>query len=290
MPRPLRYFAAGTVSSITDRCIGEQYLLLPDDPAIKTLVESVWARALGRFPVDLLVLTVMSNHWHAKLRNRTDDYTAIPRFMQYVKSRVATGVNRIRGRQGTFWSGRYGAIEVVDEPSVVGGIVYALNNPVKAGLCETAAEWPGLSTLEATTGAPAACGRIEVPVSLPTGWEVLDEGQRADKLRAIDDQLRARESAIAKTRRANGLKRPDVRRKIASVTPTTRPESPARGRAPLVFAATEAARRAYRVTRRERQHLYRSASDAFRAGDLHAVFPAGMYRPRFDGPASAAPR
>ena len=277
--RPVRHFPEGAITFVTDRCIDEEYLLLPDVPEVAEIIEDAWREGLLRFDVGLLVLVVMSNHWHALLRATTADQTAIPRLMQYVKSRVAIEVNALRGRHGTFWAERYHAIHVLDDESVIDRVVYALHNPVKAGLCGTASEWPGLSTLEATTGERTACGALDLPVVLPPAWEGLDRAQLAEQQRWIRHELRAREAETAETRRSRGLPRPKVERVIAAVSWSSRPRRPSRARAPLCFAATKEAKKAFRVMWRELVSAYRAASEKFRGGILDVQFPASMFPP-----------
>jgi REP element-mobilizing transposase RayT len=289
MARRLRHFPAGTIVSVTDRCIDEAFLLLPDRPEVAQIIQDAWRDGLRRFPVELLLLVVMSNHWHAELRSATKDQTAIPRFMQYVKSRVAREINELRGRRGIFWAQRYTAIPVIDDASVSARMAYDLHNPVKAGLCATAAEWPGLSTLEASTGLRAACGRVDLPVSLPDAWVGHDRSQLADERRAFREELRARERESAEDRKSRGLSRPKVQRVIASVTWQSRTAEPARSPAPRCFAATAEARKAFRLAEREITSAYRTASESFRAGMLDVMFPAGMFAPRLERPPNEAP-
>lgn len=289
MARRLRHFPEGTLAFVTDRCIDEQYLLLPDAPQVTAIIEGAWREALRLFPVELLLLTAMSNHWHAIVKATTRDQTAIPKFMQYVKSRVAREINELRGRHGTFWSERYHAIPILDEESLIDRIAYALHNPVKAGLCATAGEWPGLSTLEALTGIQAACGPFEFPVSPPDAWKGLDRAPLAAHRRALRDELRARADASADDRKARGLERPKVKRTLAAVTWSMRPEKPARARAPMCFAATAAARKAFRLMWREMVRAYRIASEKFRGGLLDVSFPPGMFAPWVVRPPNEAP-
>jgi REP element-mobilizing transposase RayT len=285
MPRAIRHFPSGVVEEIADRCIDEAFLLLPDRPEVARIVETAWREGLALFAVELLVLVVMSNHWHAIVRSTTADQTAIPRLMQYVKSRVAREINELRGRRGTFWAHRYHAIPILDDESLAHRLAYALHNPVKAGLCATAAQWRGLSTLEANTGDRATFGRLNLPVSPPTlSSERLEEGRRDAARRPLREALRAREHAAAADRRARGLARPRPGQVLASVTWRDRSKAPSRTRAPRCFAATSAARREFEHGRHELMRSYRGAADAFRAGALDVVFPAGMFAPRLDRP------
>lgn len=209
--------------------------------------------------------------------------------MQYVKSRVAKDINTLRGRHGTFWAERYHAIRVIDDASVIDRIVYALHNPVRAGLCATASEWPGLSTLEASTGMRSACGPLDLPVSFPDGWEGLDRAQLAERQHWLRHELTAREAENAADRKSRGLRRPKVERVIAAVSWSERPRRPSRARAPLCFAATIEAKKGFRIMWRELMSAYRAASEKFRGGILDAMFPASMFAPRLERPPNEAP-
>jgi len=277
MGRALRNFAAARYWFITDRCHEERFLLRPD-PQTNALVITAIVEAAAFSGVGILALCVMGNHWHMVLRIGVD-CTSIPLFMQRAKSNVARALNSHRGRQGIFWGERYHAIPIVDESAVLERILYTLMNPVAAGLVSRAREYPGLSSLEATTDVRPACGRTRIPIELPPQWLDLSKSQLAAQRAALREELARRESVFRDERREAGLLRPKPG-DCVRCDPFARPPRPARRPAPLCFAITSRARRAFRDARRAFVAAYRAASRSFREGALDAPFPCGAFPPR----------
>jgi REP element-mobilizing transposase RayT len=58
------------------------------------------------------------------------------------KSFTAKAINRILGRAGRLWAPDYYDRYIRDEAHYLATVAYIENNPVKAGLCATASEWP----------------------------------------------------------------------------------------------------------------------------------------------------
>ncbi len=277
MGRTLRNFAAARYWFVTDRCHEERFLLRPD-PQTNALVLAAIIEAATLSGVGILALCVMGNHWHMVLRVGVDS-TSIPLFMQRAKASVARTLNIHRGRHGTFWGDRYHAIPIVDEAAVLERILYTLMNPVAAGLVSKAHEYPGLSSLEASTDLRPACGRLRIPIELPPQWLGLSEAQLAAQRAALREEIARRESLLRNERREAGLARPEPGACVRC-DPFARPPQPARRRAPLRFALTSLARRAFRETRRAFVAAYRVASHLFREGVLDTAFPYGAFPPR----------
>jgi putative transposase len=285
MARPLRMFAPGSYLFITDRCHEERHLLRPDRVVLQIVAAALTA-AIDATGVGLLAFVVMGNHWHLLVRI-PDDVTALPCFMQRLKSTVARQVNAHLGRRGTFWSERYHSISVVDDASLLERMTYILMNPVAAGLAASASEYPGLSSLEANVGVRAACPALDLPIALLPQWAELTKDQLALQRAWLGNELQTREEAVKCERRERGLPRPKVERCLA-VDPFDRPACPARRRAPRCFAATLEARKAFGEIRKAFIAAYRWASDAFRGGVVDVMFPAGSFPPRLLQPLVAA--
>jgi REP element-mobilizing transposase RayT len=270
-------FASAKYWFVTDRCDEERHLLRPD-PEARRIVESALRDAIEATGVGVVAFVVMGNHWHLVLR-ATEDASSIPVFMQRLKSDVAVAVNGLRGRHGGFWADRYHAIPILDDASLTERISYCLMNPVAAGLAATAAEYPGLSSLEANTGTRGACGAVNVPIELPESWRQLDATQISAQQAGLRDELRSRERELKAERLRSGLGRPKPER-CMTIDPFERPQRPARRPAPRCFARVAGLREAFEDVRRAFISAYRAASDAFRAGVLDVVFPASAFPPR----------
>lgn len=63
-------------------------------------------------------------------------------FMKYMNEPIARQANREDGCKGRFWEGRFKSIALLDEPAVVGGMVYVDLNPLRAGLTDRPEEAP----------------------------------------------------------------------------------------------------------------------------------------------------
>jgi REP element-mobilizing transposase RayT len=270
-------FAAARYWFVTDRCDEERHLLRPD-PEARSVVERALRDAIEATGVGVVAFVVMGNHWHLVLR-ATDDAASIPAFMQRLKSDVAVAVNELRDRRGGFWADRYHAIPILDDASLRERITYCLMNPVAAGLSATVAEYPGLSSVQANTGARGACGAVDVPIELPDHWRSLDATELSVQQAWLRNELRLREREVKAERLRRGLGRPKPERCL-KVDPLDRPTRPARRPPPRCFAATVDLRQAFDTVRRAFVAAYHAASAAFRAGVLDTMFPASAFPPR----------
>lgn len=287
MPRPLRRIEPGSIVSITDRVLDDQFLLLADSEhrdAIKRVIESAFELAREKYGIALFCIVVMADHWHIELRAGKDPWS-VSRFMQFVKSRVAAGVNRIRKRKGPFWNERFHSIAVLDEPSLVGGrILYALLNPVRAGICERAEEYTGVGSLEHILGIPAACGPVAITFDLPESWQALSPEKLAAARAELREQVRATEADVRATRQASRLPPASIERSIEGLAPTTRALNPKRSRQPLCFSSCPSRATAHRAEVRAARQRFAIASTEYRSGRLDVPFPPWMFPPALSVP------
>lgn len=119
-----------------DRGHGRRDLAIPE---IGRLVE----RALLRFDGEryaLIAWCVMPNHVHALIETRADH--PLDRVVHSWKSYTAHSANRLVRRSGSFWAPEYFDRYMRDQAHLATTIAYIENNPVKAGLCVDATQWP----------------------------------------------------------------------------------------------------------------------------------------------------
>ena len=117
-------------------------------PEIARLVQD----ALLHFDGDryrLLAWCVMPNHVHVLIEQTPDHRLAD--VVQSWKSFTAKRANRMLGRDGPFWARDYFDRYIRDESHFEAARRYIHENPVRAGLCAAAADWPWSSL-----GAPAS--------------------------------------------------------------------------------------------------------------------------------------
>ncbi|MCY4745615.1 transposase [Pelomonas sp. UHG3] len=102
---------------------------------LATLAESA---ALYRVAIHAYVL--MDNHLHLLLTPPSAD--ALSRMMQSVGRRYVGWFNARHQRSGTLWEGRFRAGLIEGDRHLLACMRYIELNPVRAGICTAAADWP----------------------------------------------------------------------------------------------------------------------------------------------------
>jgi putative transposase len=87
----------------------------------------------------LLAWVIMPNHVHVIVE--TLSTTPLARVLQNWKGYAARQVNLLLGTSGTVWHREYYDRYIRDETHLENAVLYVHNNPVKAGLVDTPAEW-----------------------------------------------------------------------------------------------------------------------------------------------------
>ena len=83
---------------------------------------------------------VMSNHVHVVAEQR--EGWALSRVVHAWKSYSANEINRVHGRRGPVWMREYFDRYMRNDDHLSTTIDYVENNPVAAGLCRAAMDWP----------------------------------------------------------------------------------------------------------------------------------------------------
>lgn len=108
-------------------------------PEIAGLVESTLLRFHGE-RYDLRAWAAMPNHVHALVRPYAG--ASLPKILHSWKSYTAHEANRLLGLEGPFWYREFYDRYVRDEAHFGNVVRYIEHNPVKAGLCARAEEFP----------------------------------------------------------------------------------------------------------------------------------------------------
>jgi REP element-mobilizing transposase RayT len=109
-------------------------------------------RVATRYEWEVFAWCVMPNHYHVVLRTTLSRFS---RGFQVMNQTHSIRTNRRYGRSAHLFKNRPHCIEVASQAHLLGAIVYVVRNPIRAGLCERAWEWP-YSSYRATVGlAPA---------------------------------------------------------------------------------------------------------------------------------------
>ena len=138
MGRKPRIEFEGAVYHVTQRGSNrEPVFILPEYKAY-LLEQLQHAAALGG--MDVFAYVIMDNHFHLAVRTHKKPLSSI---MHRVNSRFCRYYNRQRGRTGPVYDGRYKAALIDNDNYLLAVVRYIHLNPVRAGLCESAAgyEW-----------------------------------------------------------------------------------------------------------------------------------------------------
>ena len=93
--------------------------------------------------VEVWSYVLMPNHVHLILVPADAD--GLRRALAPLHRRYAGQIHARERRSGHFWQGRFGCV-AMNEDHLAAAVRYVAMNPVRAGLCERAADWPWSST------------------------------------------------------------------------------------------------------------------------------------------------
>jgi REP-associated tyrosine transposase len=105
----------------------------------KTTMFELFARLEVRFKVVIHVAVVMSTHYHGVLECLCQE---LSRAMHWLNWTYARGYNQKYELKGHVFCSRFQTRVIASEERFDRVCKYVLANPVKAGLCEAAADWP----------------------------------------------------------------------------------------------------------------------------------------------------
>jgi putative transposase len=193
LPRPLRE-QVGTFH-LGSRGVRKLPIFTGDDTRRRflSLVDTVTAK----YGWELHTFCLMTNHYHLLIRTEEPTLSV---GMQYLLSRYAQWFDWQHGYEGHLFERRFFSREIETDRDFLSTSRYILLNPVRAGICSTAAEWRW-SSYAATAGTTprAAAPRL-------SGW-TLDYFGRRDPERAqtrFADFIRAGEPEARSMRPARG--------------------------------------------------------------------------------------
>jgi putative transposase len=97
------------------------------------------SRAREMADVEIWAYCLMPNHIHLVTVPKSKD--GLSRLLRNTHSEYARRINKREGWQGHLWQERFYSF-VMDERHLVAAVRYIEMNPVRAGLCATAIDWP----------------------------------------------------------------------------------------------------------------------------------------------------
>jgi len=96
-------------------------------------------RTIDRFDWDLHVYCLMPNHFHVVVET---DLCDLSTGLHRLNGVYAQRFNRRHGRVGHLFQERFGLRVIEGEEYLASACTYVYENPVRAGLCERADDWP----------------------------------------------------------------------------------------------------------------------------------------------------
>jgi putative transposase len=138
MPRrPRRELPAEAVFHVTARGVNRSLIAFDDVDfgALKRLI----LEAADRWGWKYDVYCLMSNHFHLLMPAKLASVSAA---MHWVMGKYAQRINRRHSRTGHLFESRFSCWIVRDEEHWRETCRYVLENPVRAGLCASALDWP----------------------------------------------------------------------------------------------------------------------------------------------------
>jgi REP element-mobilizing transposase RayT len=290
MARRLRFVPeGGSLVEVTCRTIHGRFLLRPSR-RLNEIIAGVLGRALSMYPVSLHGWVFLSNHYHMLLS--VPDARTLAAFMSYFNSNVAREAGRLADWNERFWSRRYQAIPVSDEPEAqIARLEYILAHGAKEGLVSHPFDWSGLHCAKSlATGQPLEGvwvdrtkayntrrsgkpvkqkdleSRYEVRFEPLPCWAHLEEAEYRCRIFEIIDRITGNAKA----------------RVLETVLPTShhdRPRSSKRSPAPLFHCASRKVRLELLDAYRWFVAAFRTASSKLKRGDPSPGFPAGSFPP-----------
>jgi putative transposase len=139
-----RCILKGATYLVTRRCVDRQFLLTPQGRSAEIFGYCL-AKSIKEHGLLLHGVMTMPNHYHSVI---TDPHGAIDEQCRDANSLSARSLNAHHDRWESMWSSQGLSLVRLDGPEdVMEKLVYLALNPVKAGLVDRPADWPGLRTL-----------------------------------------------------------------------------------------------------------------------------------------------
>ena len=120
-------------------CRGVDGALIFRDDVDRVDWVSLLVRTVEHFRWQLWTYCLMSNHLHIVVETNLD---GLSRGMHRLNGTYAQRFNRRHKRRGHLFQERFSVRAIGSEEQLLVTCRYVLDNPVRAGLCDEAREWP----------------------------------------------------------------------------------------------------------------------------------------------------
>jgi REP element-mobilizing transposase RayT len=188
VPRPPRLQIPGAAYHVTARAVAGRSLFREDGDWIHFL--TLLAKVVKRRDWVCGAYCLMTTHYHLVVRTPEADLAS---GIQSLNACYAQEFNRRHGLEGHVFLRRYQSVMIEREAHLLELGRYLPTNPVRAGLCAKAEDWPWSSY-------PALLGLCSPPAFLSPGWLLelfgRDRQTAARRLRAFVEDLPCAPSAV----------------------------------------------------------------------------------------------
>ncbi|MDP9317716.1 MAG: transposase [Actinomycetota bacterium] len=137
MPRRARRTLEGRLFHVTLKGVAGQNIVLDDSDRLRF----IWQleEVTKRFGWRVVCWCLMDTHFHVVIEA---DQKQMSVAMHRLACLYAMYFNKRHERRGHLFENRFSSWIVWDDKHLEATIEYVLDNPVRAGLCRTSAEWP----------------------------------------------------------------------------------------------------------------------------------------------------
>jgi putative transposase len=137
MPRPPRVILPGGIYHVTSRGNRREPIFFADGDRVLFL--EILRQVITRHTWQLFAYCLMHNHYHLVVQVPDADLSV---GMRTLNGSYAQWFNKVHGLVGHLFQARYHAVQVESDWHLLHLSRYLALNPVRAGLCRSAADWP----------------------------------------------------------------------------------------------------------------------------------------------------
>jgi len=163
--RLARVVAAGYPHHVTQRGNRRQQTFFCDDDYREYL--HLMSASCARAGTEVWAYCLMPNHVHLIMVPQDPD--GLRRAISETHRRFTRRINLREGWQGHLWQERFHSF-LLDETHLLAAVRYVENNPVRAGLCAHAEEWPWSSVRAHLRGEDDGLARVAPLLAMVGNW------------------------------------------------------------------------------------------------------------------------